>query len=669
VHDDRGAVAVLVAAFVMMGILGLGAIVLDTGQLYAERRELQNGADGAALSVVLDCGSAAGCASTIAADAAAKADQNANDGAATVASPSGPAICGSGGGLNPCNPVSGLGDWDCRPIPSAALSANYVQVRTQTRVDGGGSLLPPSFARILPGMGGYNGSTVRACARASWGGPSSLTTGISVTMSSCEWNQATSGGSNLAPPPPYPPNPSTTYEQVLKLHTTVAGTCPGGGASGSDRPGAFGWLNDANGDCSSNVDMATGTVGTDPGNNISQACQTAFDAAMSPPYPVMYIPVYNSAVANGSNTTYTVRGFAAFVVTGARLPASTGRPGCTRRTPSGAPAATSASTASSPRAWCPPPAPSADPSWASPSCRCPAEHAAQHPPQLPPRSRLPPRTPRRRGGRPMSRRITAISAALVLALLGTLLVVVYVGRADARALDGVKTVTVLVAKEPLKKGQTVKSAKDAGLITSEVLPRKAVPATALAELQPADEPLVFASDVTKGEILSRPRLVAKVEAPDRLVIPAGKMAVTVALGDPARVANFVTVGSDIAVFDSYNVFEGNQGGSWTPSGDHLQDEFERNKATRLLLPRVKVLAVGDSFTPEQPEKAEEEDDAALGALPVGDVTATLITVAVDQREAEKLIHGTQTGTLYLGLLDTYQVAPGPGVDNRTLFNR
>jgi hypothetical protein len=320
VHDDRGAVAVLVAAFVMMGILGLGAIVLDTGQLYAERRELQNGADGAALSVVLDCGSAAGCASTIAADAAAKANQNANDGAATVASPSGPAICGSGGGLNPCNPVSGLGDWDCRPIPSAALSANYVQVRTQTRVNGGGSLLPPSFARILPGMGGYNGSTVRACARASWGGPSSLTTGISVTMSSCEWNQATSGGSNLAPPPPYPPNPSTTYEQVLKLHTTVAGTCPGGGASGSDRPGAFGWLNDANGDCSSNVDMATGTVGTDPGNNISQACQTAFDAAMSPPYPVMYIPVYNSAVANGSNTTYTVRGFAAFVVTGARLP-------------------------------------------------------------------------------------------------------------------------------------------------------------------------------------------------------------------------------------------------------------------------------------------------------------------------------------------------------------
>jgi pilus assembly protein CpaB len=267
----------------------------------------------------------------------------------------------------------------------------------------------------------------------------------------------------------------------------------------------------------------------------------------------------------------------------------------------------------------------------------------------------------------MSRRITAISAALVLALLGTLLVVVYVGRADARALDGIQTVTVLVAKEPIEKGQTVKSAKDAGLITSEVLPRKAVPATALAELQTADDPLVFASDVTPGEILQRPRLVAKVDAPDRLVIPEGRMAVTVSLSDPARVASFVDVGSEIAVFDSYNVYEGNEGSRWTPSGDHLQDEFDRNKATRVLLPRVKVLAVGTSFTFEPPTKPEDVGPA-LGAAVVGDVTQTLITVAVTQREAEKLIHGTQTGTLYLGLLGTSQVTPGPGVDNRTLFN-
>lgn len=268
----------------------------------------------------------------------------------------------------------------------------------------------------------------------------------------------------------------------------------------------------------------------------------------------------------------------------------------------------------------------------------------------------------------MSRRITTISAALVLALLGTLLVVVYVGRADARALDGVQTVTVVVAKEPLTKGQTVKSAMEAGLITTEVLPKKVVPAAALAKVQPTDEPLVFASDVTPGEIIQRARLVTEAAPPDRLVIPPGKLAVTVQLADPARVASFVTVGSDIAVFNSYNVAEGNDGSSRTPSGDRLNEKFEYNKATRLLLPRVKVLAVGRSFVAQAPAADEAPPEGGLGATPVEDASLTLITVAVDQRDAEKLIHGTQTGTLYLGLLDTYVVTPGPGVDNRTLFD-
>ena len=266
----------------------------------------------------------------------------------------------------------------------------------------------------------------------------------------------------------------------------------------------------------------------------------------------------------------------------------------------------------------------------------------------------------------MSRRITMVSAALILALLGTLLVVVYVGRADARALDGVETVTVVVAKEPLKKGQTVKSAQDAGFLTTETLPRKVVPATAIAKLQAADAALVFASDVTPGEMLQRPRLVAKVEPPNRLVIPAGKLAVTISLQDPARVSSFVTVGSNVAVFDSYTVFEGNEGGRWTPSGDGLSGGFDKNKATRVLLPRAQVIAVGESFVKE--EQPKQVDEAAPPAA-AGDVTQTLLTLAVDQREAEKLIHGTQTGTLYLGLLDTYEVKPGPGVDNRTLFDR
>lgn len=260
----------------------------------------------------------------------------------------------------------------------------------------------------------------------------------------------------------------------------------------------------------------------------------------------------------------------------------------------------------------------------------------------------------------MARRLLTVSAALVLALLGTLLVVTYVGRADARALQGVETVEVLVASGPITRGTTVAEAAAADLVATEALARKVVPANALTALTAEDDALVFATDVTPGEVLQRPRLTQTVAADGDLVIPEGKLAVTVQLEDAARVAQFVRVGSEIAVFDSYNVFEGNEGGSWTPSGDHLQDKFENNKATRVLLPRVQVLAIGEQTGPSG---QGEGGEATEPTVPV-----TLVTVAVDQRQAEKLVHGAQTGTLYLGLLGDYEVTPGPGIDNRTLFD-
>lgn len=270
----------------------------------------------------------------------------------------------------------------------------------------------------------------------------------------------------------------------------------------------------------------------------------------------------------------------------------------------------------------------------------------------------------------MTRRFTSISAALVLALVGTMLVVVYVGRADARALQGIETVEVLVAKGALMKGTSMEQAQAKDLLGTERLPRKTVPPDAIAELQPADSTLVLATDMTAGEILRRPRLVAAEAVQDGLRIPDGMLAVTVRLEDPARVGGFVKVGSHIAIFDSYNVMEGNKPGSWTPSGDHLQGEFPTNKATRLLLPKVQVLAIGTTTSPDTGrDTARDDSSSTTTPSAAADTLQTLITVALTQRDAERLIHGVQTGTLYLGLLGSFEPKPGPGVDNRTLFNK
>src|SRR5205085_3645115 len=124
--DDEGAISIIVA-ILMVALLGFGAIVVDIGSLYAERRQLQNGADSAALAVAIDCGTTT-CngVSTPLGTATSNANANANDGATTVTQ-----VCGTATGLTACSPAAPSGSWDCSAVPSSGpwATAKYVQVR------------------------------------------------------------------------------------------------------------------------------------------------------------------------------------------------------------------------------------------------------------------------------------------------------------------------------------------------------------------------------------------------------------------------------------------------------------------------------------------------------------------------------------------------------------
>lgn len=303
---DRGASATLVAVLLAGGVLlGMTALVVDVGKLYAEREELMSGADAAAMAVALDCAlNRPACESTTVVDTARTyANANARDGTTAVAY-----VCGYDpeDRLDPCEnpPLGNL--TDClgeRPTNGTA----YVEVRTTTRLPDGSTLLPPSFAQTL--VSGYNGTTVGACSRVAWGSPGS---GLALTISTCEWAAATAGGSNFAPPPPAVP--PATYEQVIRLHDSQgASTCPAG-PSGWDAPGGFGWLDDdAPEDCQTAI---TGDeYGGSTGNNVPHPCADMLRNARAN-RTVLLVPVYDGISGTGQNTTYHLAGFAAFVVTG-----------------------------------------------------------------------------------------------------------------------------------------------------------------------------------------------------------------------------------------------------------------------------------------------------------------------------------------------------------------
>ena len=80
----------------------------------------------------------------------------------------------------------------------------------------------------------------------------------------------------------------------------------------------------------------------------------------------------------------------------------------------------------------------------------------------------------------MRRRLLAASAALVLALVGTVVLVAYVRGADARALAGVQTVDVLVVAQPVPAGTA--AAELAGLVRAEQVPVKAAVPGRVADL-------------------------------------------------------------------------------------------------------------------------------------------------------------------------------------------
>lgn len=302
-RDDRGALGVLIAMMIGAGVLtGMGALVLDTGQLYQERAELQAGADAAALAVAKSCISGA-CLSSLAAQ---YANENAKDGSAASV------VCGSVSPLTAC--AATTGGLDC---PDGAAGTNYVDVNTSTKLSTGSTLLPPVFAKTLLGNSGFTGATVLACAQATWGAvmPSNpLVTAF--TISACEWDLATTAGTVYAPAPPAAALPAR--DQKIKLRTLgSSGTGCAHYASPADAVNLFGWVSETGG-CTLQIPGTTYSV---LNSNSSPNCNTPlFDDAQNK--SLIYVPVFTKVTGCCGSAVYNLLAVYGFVVTGYNIPGS-----------------------------------------------------------------------------------------------------------------------------------------------------------------------------------------------------------------------------------------------------------------------------------------------------------------------------------------------------------
>lgn len=186
--SEHGGVAVIVALFLGSSVLlGMGALVIDVGILYEEREQLVTGADAAAYKVAMNCAAAPAACTNVAQTPVARAYavKNARDLAADAQ------ICVNGTGCPAWNTPK-----ECPPlpaVPAGTVRGDWVEVRTSTVTATGGTLVPPTFGKIITG-GAYQGKRVGACARVAWG-PPAVDKVLALGVSLCDWERMTSNGS------------------------------------------------------------------------------------------------------------------------------------------------------------------------------------------------------------------------------------------------------------------------------------------------------------------------------------------------------------------------------------------------------------------------------------------------------------------------------------------
>lgn len=233
----------------------------------------------------------------------------------------------------------------------------------------------------------------------------------------------------------------------------------------------------------------------------------------------------------------------------------------------------------------------------------------------------------------MARRSALLIAALGVAALGTLLIIMWVQGIDERATEDQELVKVLRATDVIDAGESLDAAQSAGKIESAEVNRVALAQDALSSSEIIEGKVALQTIYPGEQLLSAEWGEPGTE--DTLKIPEENMAISVELADPDRVAGFVNPGSEIAIFCTAK--DGKlikRDGTSVSLGDY----------TRMIVPRTPVLGIGNGAVASRTTTTEE------GESTTEEVPQTVLTVSVDQDEAEKVIHCRYVGSPTFALL-------------------
>lgn len=277
-ENERGAVGVM-AAVLMIVVIGLGAVAVDVGQIYAERSQLQNGADSAALAVAQACYPKGTCSSTATAPdgsswtvwAAPLANGNANDGASRVAK-----------------------------IDFSTPGRVTVTTSTEDGTSHAG-FLTPMFANALRAFGTVAPTTVGASATVAMTNTPAGASGFPLALSDACFDLSSGATSGSI--------------QKFSYKPSMACTGPGGHSV----PGGWGWLDPSPpGSCTAGtiLGVAGSANGNDPPGNCLATLTTWKTTLTAGGKVTAMFPVFRQASGGGNGASFTILGYATLQIYG-----------------------------------------------------------------------------------------------------------------------------------------------------------------------------------------------------------------------------------------------------------------------------------------------------------------------------------------------------------------
>jgi pilus assembly protein CpaB len=223
----------------------------------------------------------------------------------------------------------------------------------------------------------------------------------------------------------------------------------------------------------------------------------------------------------------------------------------------------------------------------------------------------------------MKKRLVGVVAAVVLAAVGTFVLVAYVQSAESRALAGEQTVDVLVVTQAIERSS---KAEDIGaFVSTERIPLKVRAEGSVDSLADLNGQ-VAAVDLLPGEQVVSARFItpAQLAEESQIEVPEGLQEITVSLEPQRAVGGQILPGESIGLFASFS-----------------PDVLPYN--SKLILHKLLVTNVQVEQLPQTP--AEDEDgNSGPDLAPTGNL---LITLAVDVEQAERIVFAAEHGSIWL----------------------